>query len=225
MAVRTQPQPQALYPRQSRGFPAFSPSDQGPVAADPELRVLQAPGAAHPPSVAHYVPQALAGVHAEEAAVLGDAAAGRPRRLFHGGAAPRRAAAGPTGLEHREGAQGLGGPRQVARHRAAREMRNEGAHRGAAGARGRWGGRPALVLAAADTHPRAVPGGARAHAGVGQQQVVVQGGPAELGREGELGGLWPGRGYPRTWLTASLPRSPGAVLTPNPSRQTRPRGS
>lgn len=90
---------------------------------------------------------------------MGDAAAGCPHRLLVGGAAPGRTATGRARLQHREGAQGLGSPRQVAGERAVGEVRNEGAHGGAAGAGGRGGRRPALVLAAAGAHPCTIPGG------------------------------------------------------------------
>lgn len=65
----------ALLPKQ---LPDTLPprSDQSPVAADPRNCAFCSPGAAHPLPAAHHVAQALARLHAEEAAVLGDGAAG-----------------------------------------------------------------------------------------------------------------------------------------------------
>ena len=59
--------------------------------------------------------------------------------------------------------------------------------------------RPALVLQAAGVHSCAVPGEARARAGVGQEHVVVAGGPAGIGGgRQEFGVLCPGvRDRPR----------------------------
>lgn len=168
-----------LLPSTAPGLPTSSPGDQSPVAADPELRVLQPPGTAHQPPVAHHVPQALAGAHAEEASVLGDEATGRDGCVLHSGAALLGAASGSPGLQHRESAQRRGDPCQVAGHRAAPEVRHKSAHgRSVARARGRGRRRPALVLAAAGAHPGAVPRGTCAREWVRQQQVIVAGNPA-----------------------------------------------